>query len=222
MSEMHLLDVARDRAEIAALRRRIDVDDRRDVVVADHRHRCSTLVIEASAAEHLGRGRRRADHRHVGKFAHRADQVFGRLRDDRIGDAVLRDRRSRPARSAPCRRARRTGCWSRRVRSGRTGRSGERSTSTFSCGERAGCWMRASATPGIAARSARAALAHRRRLACAFLPAIWMSIGAGAPKFRIWLVMSAGRNAKVVPGKWLRQRAAQCVDVALRSACDLP
>jgi hypothetical protein len=28
-----------------------------------------------------------------------------------------------------------------------------------------------------------------------------MSIGAGAPKFRIWLVISAGRKAKVVPGK---------------------
>ena len=25
-------------------------------------------------------------------------------------------------------------------------------------------------------------------------------MGAGAPKFKIWLMMSAGRNAKVVPG----------------------
>ena len=30
---------------------------------------------------------------------------------------------------------------------------------------------------------------------------IWMSIGDGAPKFRIWLMMSAGRNEKVKPGK---------------------
>ncbi len=32
------------------------------------------------------------------------------------------------------------------------------------------------------------------------LPTTWMSMGAGEPKFRIWLVMSAGRNEKVAVG----------------------
>ncbi len=32
-------------------------------------------------------------------------------------------------------------------------------------------------------------------------PLTWTSIGAGAPKFRIWLMMSAGRKEKVEPGK---------------------
>ena len=34
-------------------------------------------------------------------------------------------------------------------------------------------------------------------LASAFGPITWMSIGAGAPKLRIWLMMSAGRKEKV-------------------------
>ena len=40
-------------------------------------------------------------------------------------------------------------------------------------------------------------------------PMTCTSIGAGAPKLRIWLTMSAGRNAKLVPGNSLRQRGAQ-------------
>ncbi len=34
-----------------------------------------------------------------------------------------------------------------------------------------------------------------------FRPTIWMSIGAGRPKFRICVTMSAGTNEKVTPGK---------------------
>ena len=40
-----------------------------------------------------------------------------------------------------------------------------------------------------------------------------MSIGAGEPKFRIWLTMSAGGNENVTPGKRLRQHFAQLLDV---------
>ena len=36
-----------------------------------------------------------------------------------------------------------------------------------------------------------------------------MSIGAGTPKFRIWLTMSAGRKREDVPGKLPRQPLAQ-------------
>ena len=32
-------------------------------------------------------------------------------------------------------------------------------------------------------------------------------MGAGAPKFRIWLMMSAGRNEKVAPGNSCGSRA---------------
>ena len=39
------------------------------------------------------------------------------------------------------------------------------------------------------------------RLAAMFRPTIWMSIGAGSPKFRICVTMSAGTNEKVTPGK---------------------
>ena len=38
--------------------------------------------------------------------------------------------------------------------------------------------------------------------ACRSLPTTWRSIGAGTPKLRIWLTMSAGRKAKEVPGNW--------------------
>ena len=38
-----------------------------------------------------------------------------------------------------------------------------------------------------------------------------MSIGAGRPKFRIWLTMSAGWKKKVSCGNSLRQFAAQCL-----------
>ena len=44
-------------------------------------------------------------------------------------------------------------------------------------------------------------------------PATCTSIGAGEPKFRIWLTMSAGRNEKVVPGNALRQLLAQLLDI---------
>jgi hypothetical protein len=82
-----------------------------------------------------------------------------------------------------------------------------RSTSTLKVGLFGDCWMRASAMPGMR-RSCAAAGWHRRN---------WrrdrrrdlQSIGAGAPKFRIWLMMSAGRNAKVVPGNCARQLLAQ-------------
>ena len=35
------------------------------------------------------------------------------------------------------------------------------------------------------------------------VPMNWMSIGAGRPKFRIWLTMSAGWKMKSVPGNSL-------------------
>lgn len=63
--------------------------------------------------------------------------------------------------------------------------------------------MRASATPGMTAIR-RSSLRAKAWLASAFFPVIWTSIGAGAPKFRIWLVMSAGRKEKVVPGNVFR------------------
>ncbi|MNX77314.1 hypothetical protein D3C86_1088530 [compost metagenome] len=39
------------------------------------------------------------------------------------------------------------------------------------------------------------------RLPAASFPTIWTSIGAGRPKLRIWLTISAGRNEKLMPGK---------------------
>ncbi len=75
-----------------------------------------------------------------------------------------------------------------------------RSTSKVSSGYEAGCWIRASATPSIVLISARTFWA-KARLSASLLPAIWMSIGAGAPKFRICEVTSAGRKEKVAVGK---------------------
>ena len=53
---------------------------------------------------------------------------------------------------------------------------------------------------GDARGSGSAACWHRRSSRVRLVPRICRSIGAGAPKFRIWLTMSAGRNEKVVPG----------------------
>ena len=60
------------------------------------------------------------------------------------------------------------------------------------------CWMRASATPGTW-RSLRV-LVGIGAVGAIFEPMTCTSIGAGEPKLRIWLTMSAGRNEKVVPG----------------------
>jgi hypothetical protein len=61
--------------------------------------------------------------------------------------------------------------------------------------------MRASATPGTCFTFASSLFANSR-LAATSGPRIWMSTGAGAPKLRIWLTMSAGRNENVTPGNW--------------------
>ena len=51
-----------------------------------------------------------------------------------------------------------------------------------------------------------------------FGPTTWMSIGAGKPKFRIWLTMSAGRKANITPGNSRGQIAPQRADVIGRRA----
>ena len=48
-----------------------------------------------------------------------------------------------------------------------------------------------------------------------------MSIGAGRPKFRIWLTMSAGWNMNIVPGNFLRQIDAELA-LVLRDVADGP
>ena len=84
----------------------------------------------------------------------------------------------------------------------------ERSTSTLSVGASKGCWMRASATPVTwAIRFSK--LGGEARLAARSVPITCTSIGAGRPKFRICVTMSAGRKAKVAPGKLPRQFFAQ-------------
>ena len=40
-----------------------------------------------------------------------------------------------------------------------------------------------------------------------------MSMGAGSPKFRIWVTMSAGQEIKRDAGEFARQRIAQIADV---------
>ena len=54
-----------------------------------------------------------------------------------------------------------------------------------------------------------AAADSRRRGSSGSAPTICTSIGAGRPKFRIWLTMSAGRNAKRHAGEFARQTLAQ-------------
>jgi len=66
--------------------------------------------------------------------------------------------------------------------------------------------MRVSAMPGIVRMRRSSSFAYFW-LACWFGPLTCTSIGAGAPKFRIWLTISAGRNENVVPGK----RRGSCV-----------
>jgi hypothetical protein len=82
-----------------------------------------------------------------------------------------------------------------------TSPASERSTLTFNVGCWKACWIRASAIPGICLIRANRALAYFLS-ACRSLPTTCRSIGAGTPKFRIWLTMSAGKNAKEVPGNW--------------------
>ena len=74
-----------------------------------------------------------------------------------------------------------------------------RSTLTWSFGWSKGCCMRRSTMPSMRLRLSISFNAWRR-LPSRSRPTIWMSIGAGRPKFRIWLTMSAGRNAKLMPG----------------------
>ncbi len=74
-----------------------------------------------------------------------------------------------------------------------------RSTFTLIAGSSPGCWMRASTSPRTPRSFASSAFATARFWS-SLLPTIWMSIGAGSPKLRIWLTMSAGRNANVTPG----------------------
>src|ERR1700730_9802275 len=75
-----------------------------------------------------------------------------------------------------------------------------RSISTAMTGALRDCWIRASTMPGTCRMRASS------RLACS-KPAVGSelrtctSIGEGAPKFRIWLMMSAGRNEKETRGK---------------------
>ena len=45
------------------------------------------------------------------------------------------------------------------------------------------------------------------------VPTIWTSIGAGRPKFRIWLTMSAGRNVEGRARELVRQPLAQSAHV---------
>ena len=67
--------------------------------------------------------------------------------------------------------------------------------------------MRASAIPGMlrSCRSRSVAIGHG--VARSRGPTICRSMGAGIPKFRIWLTMSAGGKEKVVPGKSCASRA---------------
>src|SRR5712671_6480666 len=58
--------------------------------------------------------------------------------------------------------------------------------------------MRASAKPGTW-RSCPSNWSASWRLPSRFAPSIWISMGAGAPKFRIWEIISAGRKEKVAP-----------------------
>ena len=204
----HLVDVGGDGAEVAALRRRIDVDHRAHVVMRD---------------DGVARARRRwsPGRRAAGSVP---PALSGRLRrspmvsmsycgvciDDRVGHAVRRIRASRSARSGCCRPACRA-CWSpRRSRSARPCSPASGRRSTFRVGSWKACWMRASATPGIAADPGQqlvgiGPLGRRdrcRRSAC--------RSATGTPKLRIWVTMSAGRKEKVMPGT---------APAAFRAAC---
>src|SRR5260221_7171682 len=61
--------------------------------------------------------------------------------------------------------------------------------------------MRASAIPGISLTFVSSALAYLRSAARS-RPATCKSIGAGTPKFRTWLTISAGGKGEGVPGDW--------------------
>ena len=80
--------------------------------------------------------------------------------------------------------------------------------SILSAGPWNASWMRGSATPGTRRIFARSRLA-KARLALRSAPAIWTSSGAGEPKLRIWVTMSAGRIGERRARKRLRQLLAQ-------------
>ena len=87
--------------------------------------------------------------------------------------------------------------------------------STLSAGFWNASWMRGSATPGTWRIFASSLLA-KARLALRSAPAIWTSIGAGEPKLRIWLTISAGRKENVVPGNALGSCLAQALHIGVR------
>ena len=66
--------------------------------------------------------------------------------------------------------------------------------------------------PGTRASFGSSAAA-KRRLASWLRPTTWTSIGAGSPKLRIWLTMSAGMNENWTPGNSLTRRMPQVVHV---------
>ena len=58
-----------------------------------------------------------------------------------------------------------------------------------------------------------ASAAANRRFASRLRPTTWTSIGAGRPKFRIWLTMSAGMNEKWTPGNCSASSSRRSSDV---------
>ncbi len=65
-------------------------------------------------------------------------------------------------------------------------------------------------SPSTPARRAHQLIGHFA-VACQVFPDYpRMSIGAGRPKLRIWLTMSAGRNEKLTPGRFFRRAASSC------------
>jgi hypothetical protein len=163
----------------------------------------------ADAAQHLRCTAAGAGDRNIGEIADRSDPIFRRLRDDGVGHAVFRveiiDRRrldragERLARPLVTSRSVSPN-WPMRVRSTV---DAELRIARRLLDARIGNTGMAEIRRRILLR--KAVLASPCRL-----PATWTSIGAGAPKFRIWLVMSAAGRRRSCRGRRTAAARAAC------------
>ena len=205
------VDVARHGAEVAVLHVRVDVVDRLHVVVDHHgqlaRARDRRDVCRAAAAPRGAGGDERdvaerpaSDSiRYCGVWTSRRgsctpfcglSQKFGAVwplaaSDDQqvAGDVALREADL----AAPA----------------------SRSTSTCSSGASKTWWTCTSTAPGMLPHAGRRSARRSRSSPCASGPTTCTSIGAGRPKLRIWLTMSAGWKKNVSPGNSPCSAAAQ-------------
>ena len=194
------LHFPRDASQIAPLHRAENVDDRLHVVVRNDGGVHLSRFTDASASSICGRAAGRPVTGIVPSSSQRVDAVLRRLRRDRVADAGGRVEPERRRRLAAARQ--RDQQVVRDVALREAGLRGARPVDV----EVEQRLVERLVHPQVdhaghlrqLRRERRGEPAVRRR---GSRPTTWTSIGAGSPKFRICVTMSAGMNEKGTPGK---------------------